>query len=139
MSLMTDLATYVETQSGITDLIGTRFYPQIAKSADLPYVIYLRAEQQRQPHSGGSSGLVTTTMRITCFADTYNEAQDIADKFRLELDGFQRDDWGSTTIHQCRLEAESDGLEPLHFGQNDAPHFVSQDYQITHKETVPSH
>lgn len=141
MSLMTDLATYVEAQSGITNLISTRFYPQIAKGGtDLPYTIYSRAGQTRQPHSGGSSGLVTTVVRMVHFAETYGGAQAVADAFRLEMDGLTRATTvGSTRIHQCRLDSESDSIDPVEFAQNDAPHFVSQEYTITHKESVPTY
>lgn len=141
MSLMTDLATYVEAQSGITSLISTRFYPQIAKGGtDLPYTIYSRASQIRQPHARGSSGLVTTTVRMVHFADTYATAQSVADAFRLEMDGLTRATTvGSTKIHQCRLDSESDSIDPVEFAQNSAPHFVAQEYAITHKETAPTY
>lgn len=142
MSLMTDLATYVEAQSGITDILGatdTKFYPQIAKGGvSLPYTIYYRPANRRNPSNSGSSGLKTTTIRMVHFAKTYGGADALAEAFRAELDGFPRGSWGSTFIHQCRLDDESDSLEPLEFAQNDAPHFISQEYAVTYKETVPS-
>lgn len=138
MSLMTDLSTYVESQSSITDLISTKFYPQLAKSASVPYTIYYRPANSRSPHSGGSSGLITTSVRMVHFAATYAAAANIAEQFRLKLDGFQRDSWGSTFIHQCRLDDENDNIEPLEFAQNEAPHFVAQEYAVTYKETAPT-
>lgn len=141
MSLMTDLATYVEAQSGITNLISTRFYPQIAKGGtSLPYTIYSRAGQQRNPKESGSTGLVTTVVRMVHFAETYAGAQAVADAFRLEMDGLTRATTvGSTKIHQCRLDNESDNIDPVEFAQNSAPHFVAQEYAISHKETVPTY
>lgn len=141
MSLMTDLPTYVEAQSSITTLIGTKFYPQIAKGGTQPpYTIFGRSGQSRNPHSGGASGLVTTIIRMVHFADTYTEAQAVADAFRLKLDGLTRGTtFGSTHIHQCRLDSESDAIDPVEFAQNSAPHFVAQEYAITCKETVPTY
>jgi hypothetical protein len=136
MSLMTDLATYVEAQATITALIDTRFFPQIAKSAELPYTIYYRPANRRQHKSGGSTGLVTTTIRMVHFASTYTAAANLADQFRLKLDGKPRGTIGSTFLHQVRLEDENDSLEPLEFAQNEAPAFVTQEYAVTYKETV---
>lgn len=137
MSLMTDLATYVEAQSSITSIIGTRFFPQLAKSADLPYSIYYRPANKRTSKSSGSTGLVTTTIRMVHFAETYAAAANIADQFRLKMDGMPRGTIGAATfLHQVRLDDENDSLEPLEFAQNDAPHFVTQEYAVTYKETV---
>lgn len=139
MSLMTDLEDYLEAQTAITNLIGTRFFPQIAKSADLPYSIYYRVANRRNPSNSGSSGLKTTTLRFVHFAETYTGADAIAEAFRGELDGFQRDNWGSTFIHQCRLDDENEQLEPLEFAQNQAPYFIVQEYSVSYKESVPSY
>lgn len=138
MSLMTDLATYVEAQATITALIGTKFFPQMAKSAELPYTIYFRPANRRQPKSSGSTGLVTTTVRMVHFAETYTEASNIAEQFRLKLDGKPRGTIGSTFVHQIRLDDDNDALDVIEFGSNAPPHFVTQDYAISYKETVPS-
>jgi len=136
MSLMTDLATYVEAQATITTLIGTRFFPQLAKSADLPYTIYYRPANKRSSHSGGSTGEITTTVRMVHFAETYAAAANLADQFRLKFDGKPRGTIGSTYVKQIRLEDERDSLEPLEFAQNEAPHFVTQEYAVSYRETV---
>lgn len=139
MSLYADLCTYIETKTAITNLISTRFYPQIVKGgATLPYAIYSRTNVQRYPVSSGSSGLVTTTVRITSFADTYDGAVGLANQFRIALDGKSGTIGSGTVMDKCRLVSESDNIDPVEFAQNDAPHFVSQDYQITHTESIPT-
>lgn len=138
MSLQSDLCTYVESKTAITNLIGTRFYPQIVKGgAELPFAVYSRVSVKRYPASSGSTGLVTTVVRITSFAAEYGDACDLADQFRIILDG-KRMTVGSTYFDGCRLIDESDSIDTVEFAQNDAPHFVSQDYQITHYESIPT-
>lgn len=141
MSLMTDFATYAEAQTGITDLLGstnTRLYPLIALDATLPYTIYYRVANQRQPSNSGSSGFKTTTLRLVHFAETYIGADALAEAWRAELDGYQRASWGSTFITQCRLDDENEQLEPVEFAQNDAPYFVAQEYAVSFTESVPT-
>jgi hypothetical protein len=141
MSLQTSLCTYIETKSAITDLIGTspcRFFPQIAKgNVDLPYAVYSRASVERKPKASGSTGFCVTVIRITSFAQQYDDACNLADQFRIVLDG-KIGTVGAETIDSCRLIDERDNIDPVEFAQNDAPHFVSQDYQIMHRESIPT-
>lgn len=141
MSLQSDLCTYIETKSAITDLIGTspcRFFPQIVKgNVSLPFAVYSRVSVKRFPASGGSTGMVVTVVRITSFASEYADAVDLANQFRIVLDG-KGGTVGSQFFEKCRLIDESDNIDPVEFAQNDAPHFVSQDYQITHHESIPT-
>lgn len=139
MSLRADLCAYLETKTAVTDLIGTRIYPQIAKgNVTLPYVIYSRAGVDRKAISTGASGTVFTTVRLTSFANTYDAACDLADQLRIVLDGKSGTIGDASYFDKCRLIAESDNIDPVEFAQNDAPHFVSQDYQITHTESIPT-
>lgn len=138
MSLRADLMTYLESKTAITNLVATRIYPQIAKgNVSLPYVIYSRQNVDRHPTASGSSGIVTTTIRLTAFADFYDDALDLADQLRIALDGKQGA-VGDSYFESCRLVAESDNIDPVEFAQNEAPHFVSQNYQIVHTESAPT-
>lgn len=141
MSLQTTLCTYVESKSAITNLIGTspcRFLPQIVKgNVDLPFAVYSRVSVKRHPKSTGSTGFLTTVVRITSFAQAYADACNLAEQFRIVLDGKQGE-FGVDDIDSCRLIDESDSIDPVEFAQNDAPHFVSQDYQFNHYESIPT-
>lgn len=141
MSLQSSLCTYIETKSAITDLIGTspcRFVPQIPKgNIPLPFAVYSRSSVKRFAKSTGSTGLVATVIRITSFAREYVDAIDLANQFRIVLDGKQGD-IGDEDIDSCNLIDESDSIDPVEFGQNDAPHFVSQDFQFMHRESLPT-
>lgn len=139
MSLRADLMTYLESKTAITSLVSTRIYPQIAKGdVRLPYVIYSRTAVDRAAIATGASGLVFTTVRLTSFAETYDAAVNLADQLRIVLDGKSGTIGDATYFDKCRLIAESDNIDPVEFAQNDAPHFVSQDYQITHTESIPT-
>lgn len=141
MSLQSSLAAYIETKSAITNIIGTspcKFFPQIAKGGvDVPLAIYSRSSVRRFPTTQGSTGLVTTVMRIVSFGEEYVDALDLANQFRIALDG-KKGTVGDQHFNACLLIDESDSLEPVQFAQNDAPHFVAQEYQITHYESAPT-
>lgn len=147
MSLQSTLCTYIESKSAITNLIGTspcRFFPQIVKGDNRntdgtlnSLAVYSRVSVKRHPKSTGSTGFVTTVIRITSFAQEYVDAVDLANQFRIALDGKQGE-FGVDDIDSCRLIDESDNIEPVEFAKNDAPHFVSQDYQFNHTESIPT-
>ncbi len=137
MSLQTSLCSYLEADAGVAALVGTRIYPLIPKGATLPYVIYSRSSVKRYPVSSGSTGLVTTVVRLVSFADHYGAAVEVAEALRDALDG-KTGTVGDQSFEPCQLVAESDNIDPVEFAQNSAPYFVAQEYQITHRETVPS-
>jgi len=136
MSLASSLYTYVQAQSTITALISTRFRPQIALSGDsLPMTLYRRSSRLRVPISSGDTGQVTTNVVMTHFADTYAGAEALAEVFRKKFNGLARTTVGTEYFASCFLVAEGDDLESLQFAQNDAPYFITQEYQIVHNET----
>jgi hypothetical protein len=141
MSLQSSICAYVETKSAITNIIGTspcRFFPQIAKgNQTLPLAVYSRSSVKRFPTSAGSSTALVTVVRIVSFAQEYVDAVDLANQFRIVLDG-KRGTVGDQHFGACLLIDESDSIEPVEFGQNDAPHFVAQEYQISHHESAPT-
>lgn len=138
MSLRSSICDYIESKSAITSLIGTRFYPQVAKGGvSLPYAVYRRSSQIRYPASSGSTAIVTTSLRIVSFADTYDEAESVSDQFRIALDG-KRGTVGDQYFSSCQLVGESDDIDPIEFAQSSAPHFVAQEFSITHRESAPT-
>jgi hypothetical protein len=147
MSLQSSLCAYIETKSAITDLIGTapcRFYPQIVKGqvrdtdgSLKSCAVYSRSSVRRFPTTAGSSGALNTVVRIVSFAQEYADAVDLANQFRIALDG-KKGTVGDQHFGACLLIDESDSIEPVEFAQNDAPHFVAQEYQITHHESAPT-
>ena len=140
MSLMTSLYAHLTAKAGIAELIDSRLYPQIAPpDSPKPHSVYFRAGRNRQPHSGGASGLVTDRVVISHYAATYSGADAVAEAFRNEMDGLQRvtvDE--SVQISRTNLLDERDTLDPIEFAQSDAPHFVRQEYEITYSESLPT-
>jgi hypothetical protein len=138
MSLQSSLCAYIETKTAITNLISTRLYPQIVKGGvSLPFAVYSRSSVKRFPKSSGSTGFMVTNVRIVSFAQEYADAVDLANQFRIVLDG-KTGTVGDQYFDGCRLVDESDSIDPVEFAQNDAPHFVAQEYQIHHYESVPT-
>jgi hypothetical protein len=147
MSLQSSLCAYIETKSAITDIIGTspcRFFPQIvkgsARNADgsiSSCAVYSRSSVKRFPTTAGSSGALVTVVRIVSFAQEYGDAVTLANQFRVALDG-KKGTVGDQHFGACLLIDESDNIDPVEFAQNDAPHFVAQEYQITHHESAPT-
>jgi hypothetical protein len=140
MSLRADLYAYLAAQSAVTDLVGTRIYPEWNASGNetLPYVVYTLISESRDPHLGSASGLVRSTVQIDVYAATTRSMDAVADAIRGELDGF-RGTWNeSTVVRECHLESRRNGHETDGQAGNVGVFRASLDYRIWHVETVPT-
>ncbi|MBI3936768.1 MAG: DUF3168 domain-containing protein [Betaproteobacteria bacterium] len=112
MTIESVLGDRVTGYAGVSALIGTRLYPQIApKNVTLPCIVYQRGDPppERFPVMGGADvGIVKATFAFDCYAATYLTARALADQVRQAL---QR--WSTTTgttVEDVFVIDESDGV-----------------------------
>ena len=117
MSVEKDLRTYLKTRSGITDIIGTgddaRIYAmQLPQKATFPALTFMRVgtPQRTVSHSGDSS-LTQIRLQYSCWAETYEDAKDLAAAIVVELQCFSGTA-GSATIRDSFHESEMDINDP---------------------------
>lgn len=77
----------LSANSGVTDLVGTRIFPEIAEQeAATPFIVYQLQSVAPEDTHDGPSKLDEVRFEFLCYADTYNEAADLGEKVRAALD-----------------------------------------------------
>ena len=77
----------LSANSGVTDIVGTRIFPEIAEQeAATPFVIYQLQSVAPEDTHDGPSKLDEVRFEFLCYADSYNEAADLGEKVRGALD-----------------------------------------------------
>ncbi len=88
-SVETELYFLLTNDAGVTAIISTRIYPNIAlQGAALPHLVYKQLSGPRDEVMEGPSGLVESRFEMNCWSDTYSETRDLADAVRALLDGY---------------------------------------------------
>lgn len=85
-----DLWTYLQTQTGLTALIGARLHPvRLPQSPTLPAVVFSKVSKPRIVSQQGDSGLSNPRYQFTCWAVRHSVAVQIAGELRISLSGFK--------------------------------------------------
>lgn len=116
VSIEEDFQNFVANVAAVRTLIFAnsieRMFPAYAPdSATLPYIVYRRASTNRGRNHSGPNTKATVTFEVTCWADSYDNAIDLANKVRVGIDG-KKGTWGSSAIGYCFVMNETDVFEP---------------------------
>lgn len=120
--------------TALNAVVSSRVYPVIAPvSADLPWIVFKRTGVRREQTLLSPAGTPTTSLELSMFSMTYEEAREIADLVRLVLDGYGAT-VDNTEIKQVSLENELDDFVQL--GSDSLPVFqVTQTFDVIWQET----
>lgn len=140
MSLLGDIYSHLAAQSAVTDLVGTRIYPEWNASADetRPYIVYTLISEDRNPHLGAASGLVRTVIQFDVFSDTTRGMESVADVLRQQFDGFTGTLNSGTVVRECHLESRRNDHETNGEAGAVGVFRCSMDFYFWHVETVPT-
>lgn len=132
------LRTRLLAVSGVTDLVGTRIYPQwTPQNATLPAVVYQFIYGDNVGHMGAPSGLASARIEYACFADLQTTAFTVAEAIRTALDG-----WNGTVdsveVHEIRLDSRYDEVEAPGAATDQATYVHIIDFSVWYAETVPT-
>jgi len=73
--------------TGVTDIVSTRVYPEVAQQdAALPYIVYNVANNEPTDTKPEPSKLDTAQVEVNIYSDSYTEAIDLAVAVRAALD-----------------------------------------------------
>jgi hypothetical protein len=142
MNLKAAVTSYLLTQTGVTDLVGTRIYyrniPQ--KSGFLPAVIVARTGCQRQYDLAGQPiGWATATLRIGVGSADDQLSQQIADAIRAAMTALLAASGGNPVISGIAvqtIELNDDPEEPFFAweGEDAGVCPVELEYEISYAE-----
>ena len=125
--------------TAVTSLVSTRIYPQVLpQGCTLPAVRYSLVSSSRETLVGGVSGFADSTVQVDAYAETYLDAQNVAEQIKLALM-----DWAGTSsdieIRNIQLRNQMDMYEAPIDADDVGAHRVALDFEIIHQEPVPSH
>ena len=130
--------TYMQSKSAITDIVGTRIFPnRMREGVSLPAIVLTTISNTHERHLGGGAGEAVATLQIDCWADTEAEVGTLANVLRDEFDTFEGL-IGSMRVGECLLVNERDGYQTAVDGSDRGSFRVSQDYRIWYSETIPA-
>jgi len=130
-----ELYAYLTAQSSITNLIGSRIYPDVApQGASIPLVVYSKQSTDRQVTLKRSVGICTARIQLDVFGSSRTVCETIVEAIRLAVDGFHGN-WGTTFIHLCRLDSEQVGWD-LETAKETGIHRATVDLVVSFTESV---
>jgi len=113
--------------SGVSSLVATRVYPQIApENADYPHLVYQQISAGPARRLDGASDTFGTLQQVDIYARTKAVAETVADAVRACLDGRGRETWGATVIKASTFDEQYDGS----FEETPNLHRIIQQYRI---------
>ena len=88
MTLEEGLYSYLQSQTGVTALVGTRIYPLLLQQVEtLPAVAYQRISTQRNSSHGGPAKASIARIQFDALAATMTQAQAVLAAIRNACDG----------------------------------------------------
>ena len=114
-----EFVTYLKTQSGVTDLVGTgtaaRIYPDVPRQgATLPFLVLAETVggQSWETIGGDPSGMAEAVFQVWAFDNDRGDANDLAEAVRLAgpLQGY-RGAMGSTKVRVTSPEGRFAGAD----------------------------
>lgn len=133
------LVTYLNTKTGLTDLVGTRIEPiESATSSTGARVTFQRIAAEHAHHMRAAAGWCKTTIQIDCWAETAVACSNVAEQVRTALDGMRNTTMSGVTISHVVLQGERDTFEEPVDGSEKGVFRISQDWTLAHTESVPT-
>lgn len=78
-----------------------KIFPVVSDSAELPYIVYRRAQLEQTPVKTGR-GADTVGIEVLCYTEHYTEGVELAEAVRNALDGAQGEA-GGLAMRSCYL------------------------------------
>jgi hypothetical protein len=98
----------LSSDAGVGALIGDRIHPLvIPQGVSLPAVTYQQITGLRVQNLASPQGMVRTRFQLNCWAETYNEADAVADEIRKTLGGYSGTS-AKVYIYTISLDSEGD-------------------------------
>ncbi len=135
---------FLVNDADVAARVGTKIRPQQADQADglPPFLVYTRAGGDKTHHLLASSGLATTTIRLRGFETTANGQQIFREECRLALDGRRPGEvtisGNALDVRSIRMTSERDEFQDPTDDSDDGIYGFSQDYDVVHKELIPT-
>jgi hypothetical protein len=131
------VADALVSDPSVAAIMGTRIYPVLAPAtAALPFATWRRQAVVRESTLGNQpGGIVTVTLALELYAETYEAVRALADACRRKLDGWGSSVASSISVRHVALQNEADGFIQLAGGDLPPVYAVTQTYTILWQES----
>lgn len=132
------IRTYLAAQTPVSDLVGTRIYPDaLPQDAILPAIVYTVIGDTSEHHLTAAAGLGFALVQIDCFASTRLSATAVSEAVRGEMDGY-RGAMGSETVGCCHLTNRFYEYGPPEHGNDVGLYRAMIEFRVGHTESIPT-
>lgn len=145
MSFASGITSYLDAQTAITSLVGTRIYPLVRpQGGALPAIVWHRQNEEREHEMGAqanhlqATGVVSATVTFESYAATYLAADAIDQALRSVLHGWRDHDGTNIEVLGSFLDNTSDFLEQPIDANSPGNYMIVSTYRIVYRETIPS-
>lgn len=83
-----------------------KVFPVVTDSAELPYIVYRRAEMEVKPQKSGQPGADEVQVEVVCFTSRYGEGVELAEAVRAALDCVSAEHDGMRMRSCCLIGGE---------------------------------
>lgn len=144
MSIKAAISSHLKADAGVAAIVGEDVYQHHAPQTEsLPYVTMDTITAEHHHHQRAASGLVQSSVQISCYSATPAGATALAEAVREALDVLHHVTMGNgantETLRSAMLDQDIDFYEPPESGQPHGTYSVRQDWTFWHTETVPTH
>ena len=87
-----------------------KIFPVVTDSAELPYIVYRRAEMEVTPQKSGQPGADIVHIELLCFTARYSEGVELAEAVRSTLDCISAEHDGMS-MRSCYLTASEESYQ----------------------------
>lgn len=87
-----------------------KVFPVVTDKAQLPYILYRRADLTHNPTKVGMPGADTVTMEVVCYTAQYAEGVELAEATRAALD-YKQGELDGIRMRSCILVDSEEGYE----------------------------
>ena len=142
MSIRSDLRTYLQSKSEITDIVANRIFPVVLPEGfrpaqnNQPAITYSRVTAGHEHVAKGSAGNAIPIFELVCWGN-YDAADNLAEALRLVMQGFDGP-MGTTSVQSCIYDDETDGYEDAADGSDDGDYTITLRYRIRYVAALPT-
>lgn len=137
MSLKNALYSYLSNDAGVSGLVSTRIYPDVAPpAATLPYMVYSFVSSQHERYMTGASDFCWRRVQFDVYAQSSAVVESVFTAMRNALEahtGDTGDSPNSIEIMSSGIDSERDEYIPPIDGGQVGKHRRSIDFIIWHR------
>ncbi len=142
-SIVAAVCSQLKNNAGVSAIVGDEVFRDVAPpEATEPYITVTKLGSDHVKHQEAAAGIVAVRLQVSSWDDNPEDAETLADKVRLAMDGKVGGEIGTApnnvAVKSVFLEEDSGTYTAPREGSSVGVYGVAQDWMIWHSETVPT-